>query len=242
MKYYIGTSGWHYNHWKGVFYPQTIPQSGWLAYYSTFFSSVELNNSFYRLPSGEVFAKWKEITPEEFIFAAKVSRYITHIKRLKTVDDQLKKFVENAACLNNKLGPLLYQLPHNMKRDNDLLENFLRILPQDYQHVFEFRNSTWFNDTIFAMLEKYGAGICIYDMPGSTCPVIATGNIGYIRFHGSGTLYSGNYTDKELYIWAKRIEEISKTVSVVYIYFNNDAEGHAVRNAEKISGILLNRL
>lgn len=242
MQHYIGTSGWYYNHWKGIFYPESLTHSKWLEYYSMYFSSVELNNSFYRLPSREVFTRWKETTPEGFLFSVKVSRYITHIRRLKDVKEPLQKFIENATGLDNKLGPLLYQLPPNMKCDKDLLENFLDILPQDYRHVFEFRNNTWFDDTIFTLLKSYGAGICVYDMPGFTCPFITTGNTGYIRFHGSGTLYSGNYTEKELYGWVKQIEEMSKTLTTIYIYFNNDAEGHAVKNAGQIIRIFNDHL
>ena len=238
VQYYIGTSGWHYTHWKGVFYPQHLHKSNWLKFYTTQFSTVELNNSFYRLPSIEAFQKWRETTPEGFIFTVKVSRYITHIKRLKTVDEPVKKFIEHAVYLNGKLGPLLYQLPPNMKFDRALLDDFLSTLPEHYNHVIEFRHGSWFNDTVFDLLRSYGAGICIYDMPGFTCPIIATNNTGYIRFHGKGALYSSCYSMEELSAWVKGIEEISEGLADVFIYFNNDAEGYAVRNAIEIKKML----
>jgi uncharacterized protein YecE (DUF72 family) len=238
-QYYIGTSGWHYDHWKGIFYPDGLPKSKWLEFYAMHFLTVELNNSFYRLPSIEAFEKWRTSTPSGFIFTVKVSRYITHIKRLKTADEPMKKFLENTDHLYNKLGPLLYQLPPNMKSDKALLEDFLYILPRQYRHVFEFRHSSWFTDNIFDLLRYYDAGFCVYDMPDFSCPVIATNDTGYIRFHGSRALYCGCYSGSELAVWAKRIEELGKDVSQIYIYFNNDARGYALRNAAEIKKILL---
>lgn len=241
-QYYIGTSGWQYDHWKGIFYPDKLPKSKWLEFYATYFSTVEVNNSFYRLPSNEIFIKWRTSTPSGFIFTVKVSRYITHIKRLKTADESMKKFIEHVDCLQDKLGPLLYQLPPNMKSDKELLADFPSFLLRHYDHIFEFRNSSWFTDKIFDLLRCYYAGFCVYDMPGITCPLIATNSTGYIRFHGNEALYSSCYTRNEMIVWARRIEAMGKELSKVYLYFNNDARGYALSNATEIVKMLAKQL
>ena len=237
-QYYIGTSGWYYEHWKGRFYPDSLPKSKWLAFYSEHHTTVELNNSFYRLPSIEAFTRWRYIAPSGFKFAVKVSRFITHIKRLKDVDEPLVKFLSHADYLEDKLGPLLYQLPPNMKCDYHLLETFLSVLPQRYDHIFEFRHVSWLNDDIFELLWKYNAGLCVFDMPDLTYPLVATSNTGYIRFHGNQELYSSFYSDEEMMAWAKRIREMRRDLERVYIYFNNDAEAYAVLNAATINKML----
>jgi uncharacterized protein YecE (DUF72 family) len=228
-RYYIGTSGWHYDHWREVFYPRGLAKSRWLGFYSGQFSTVELNNSFYRLPSERAFTTWKDSSPPEFVFSVKVSRFITHIKRLRDTATSVSKFMARARLLEGKLGPLLYQLPKNMRRDVQVFEDFLKMLPGDVCHVFEFRHDSWFDDDIFNLLRRYNAGFCIYDMPGFNTPVVATSDFAYIRFHGSRWLYGGCYSDKELKDWARRIKELD--VRVVYAYFNNDIEGFATRNA-----------
>ena len=236
MEYYIGTSGWHYDHWRERFYPENLPKSGWLDFYSKQFSTVELNNSFYRLPSENAFSNWKESTPEGFVFSVKVSRFITHVKRLKDSAEPVENFVSRARLLERKLGPLLYQLPQNMKPDLSRLESFLKLLPKDCHNVFEFRESSWLDVSTFELLRRYGAGFCIYDMPELTTPVTATADFAYVRFHGSRSLYSSSYSDEELQEWAKKISGLG--VSRAYIYFNNDAEAFAVRNAQTLKRIL----
>jgi len=235
-KYYIGTSGWHYEHWRGDFYPRDLPKTRWLEFYARQFNTVELNNSFYRLPTENAFANWENATPSDFIFAVKVSRFITHIKRLKDTSEALEKFLSRARLLGNKLGPLLYQLPSNMKNDAVRLEDFLKILPDGLRHVFEFRHDSWFDDKTYALLRRYGAGLCLYDMPDFTTPVLATANFAYVRFHGSRALYSSGYTDRELESWAENIKKLK--ISTVYVYFNNDAGGFAVPNAQMLRGLL----
>jgi uncharacterized protein YecE (DUF72 family) len=230
-EYYIGTSGWHYDDWKGLFYPKDLPKSRWLEFYAKHFRTLELNNSFYRLPSEKAFANWREGSPEGFTFAVKVSRFITHIKRLKNVVEPLQNFLERADLLEDKLGPLLYQLPPNMKRSDDRLESFLSILPRRYRHVFEFRHKSWFHDTVFNILRRYNAGFCIFDMPDLTSTVIATADFAYVRFHGSAGLYSSSYSDKELENWTRRIADLGQNLKAVYIYFNNDIAGYAIDNA-----------
>jgi len=237
-KYYIGCSGWHYDHWRGLCYPEGLPKPKWLQFYAQQFATVELNNSFYRLPSEKAFTAWRESTPDNFIFAVKVSRFITHIKRLKNLDSAVENFLSRACLLKKKLGPLLYQLPPNMKRNDEVLENLLSSLPQKYHHVFEFRHESWIDDSVFHILQQYNAGLCVFDMPGFTCPLVATSDFAYIRFHGSESLYSSCYSDEELSQWAQRIAHLGRDLKAIYIYFNNDAEAFAVENAVTLKDFL----
>jgi len=237
-QYYIGCSGWHYDHWRGLYYPQGLPKSEWLQFYAKEFATVELNNSFYHLPSEKAFTAWREFSPEDFVFAVKVSRYITHIKRLRNLDLAVENFLSRACFLKNKLGPLLYQLPPNMKRNDEILENFLSSLPQKYQHVFEFRHESWINDSVFHILQQYDAGLCVFDMPGFSCPLVVTSDFAYIRFHGSPGLYSSCYSDKELSRWAQSIAQLGQNLKAIYIYFNNDAEAFAIGNAITLRKLL----
>ncbi len=237
-KYHIGTSGWHYDHWRGVFYPEGLAKSKWLDFYARYFSTVELNNSFYHLPSENAFLTWRDSASPDFIFAVKVSRFITHIKKLRNVAEPLQNFLARVKLLEQKLGPLLYQLPPNMKRNDELLESFLSILPSGLQHVFEFRNESWLEEEVFELLHRYNAGFCVFDMPGLTTPLVATADFAYIRFHGSTWMYGGCYSEEELERWAGRIAELSRDLKATYIYFNNDAEGFAVRNARTLAQML----
>jgi len=237
-KYYIGTSGWHYDHWRVLYYPKVLDKSKWLQFYAQQFSTVELNNSFYHLPSEKSFMTWRESTPENFVFAIKVGRFITHIKRLNNLGPAVENFLSRAYLLQDKLGPLLYQLPPNMKRNDEVLKTFLSSLPQKCQHVFEFRHESWLDDAVFHILQRYDIGLCIYDMPDFTYPLIATSNFAYIRFHGRHSLYSSCYSDEELSQWAQKIMQLGKKVKVVYIYFNNDAGAFAVKNALTLTSYL----
>jgi len=236
VRYYIGTSGWHYDHWRDEFYPKDMAKSKWLGFYSRHFSTVELNNSFYHLPSEKAFINWRDSSPPEFIFSVKVSRFITHIKRLRNTEEPVASFIARARFLEGKLGPLLYQLPRNMKRDDQLLENFIQMLPNNACHVFEFRHTSWFDDKVFDLLRRYNISFCIYDMPDFNTPVIATSELAYIRFHGSHQLYGGCYSNNELEGWAEKITQLESRV--VFAYFNNDAEGFAIRNALMLKNLL----
>lgn len=237
-RYYIGTSGWHYEHWRGLFYPPELPKTRWLDFYARHFTTVELNNTFYRLPTEKAFTSWRESSPKGFLYTVKVSRFITHIKRLKNVDEALENFLVRARLLEDKLGPLLYQLPPNMRRNDEMLESFLSILPPGLCHVFEFRHESWLDDKVFALLQRHNAGLCVFDMPDFTCPLVATADFAYIRFHGSSGLYSSCYSDEELFDWARKISQLSQNLEAVYIYLNNDAQAFAVRNAQTLAGQL----
>ncbi|HEY31797.1 MAG TPA: DUF72 domain-containing protein [Dehalococcoidia bacterium] len=236
VEYRIGTSGWHYQHWIEQFYPANLSKSAWLGFYAQNFSTVELNNSFYRLPSERAFVNWREAVPADFVYSVKVSRFITHIKRLREPAQPLETFLGRAYLLGKKLGPLLYQLPPQMKRDASRLEAFLKLLPKDTCHVFEFRHRSWMDDTIFDLLGRYGVGFCIYDMPEFTTPQVTTADFAYIRFHGSQELYGGCYSDEELWEWVRKIAGLK--VTKVYIYFNNDIGGFAVSNAVTLMHLL----
>ena len=238
LPYYIGTSGWHYEHWRNRFYPEQLTKAKWLEFYATHFATVELNNSFYHLPSETAFANWRDSSPANFIFAVKVSRFITHIKRLKNTEEAVDKFITRAKILDQKLGPLLYQLPPNMHRNDDLLESFLSTLPQGMKHVFEFRHQSWLEEKVFDILRKYNMGLCVFDMPSISCPLVATADFAYVRFHGSTGLYFSCYSDEELADWAKRLADLASNLKALYIYFNNDAEAFAVRNALTLGNYL----
>jgi len=234
-KYYIGTSGWVYPHWRDVFYTPKLPQSKWLEFYTGHFPTVELNNSFYRLPSEQAFSKWRDTSPDGFLYAVKVSRFITHIKRLKDAEEPIETFLSRARHLNEKLGPLLYQLPPNMHRNDERLDGFLSILPRELCHVVEFRHESWLDEEVFEILRRHNVGFCVFDMPDLPCPLMATTDFAYIRFHGSSGLYSSCYSDEELKDWARRISGLGKDLEAVYIYFNNDAEGFATKNAQTLT-------
>jgi len=238
LNYYIGTSGWHYDHWRGRFYPEKLAKAKWLEFYTSHFATVELNNSFYRLPSEAAFTTWRDSSPANFTFAVKVSRFITHIKRLKDTGEAVEKFITRAKILGEKLGPLLYQLPPNMHRNDEVLESFLSTLPQGMKHVFEFRHQSWLEEEVLAILHKYNMGFCIFDMPSVSCPLVATADFAYIRFHGSAGLYWSYYSDEELASWAKRLANLAENLKAIYIYFNNDAAAFAVRNAMTLGAYL----
>ncbi|GAH65478.1 unnamed protein product, partial [marine sediment metagenome] len=210
---------------------EKLIKAKWLEFYASHFTTVELNNSFYRLPSEAAFATWRNSSPANFTFAVKVSRFITHIKRLKNTEEAVETFVTRARILDGKLGPLLYQLPPNMHRNDEVLESFLSTLPRGMKHVFEFRHESWLEENVFEILHRYNVGLCVFDMPSLTCPVVTTADFAYVRFHGSTGLYWSCYSDEELADWAKRLANLAVNLKAVYIYFNNDAEAFAVRNA-----------
>jgi uncharacterized protein YecE (DUF72 family) len=238
VRYYIGTSGWHYDWWRGRFYPPKLAVAKWLEFYCSRFATVELNNSFYHLPSEKAFTTWRDSSPQGFLFAVKVSRFITHIKRLKNVEEPLDNFLSRARLLKEKLGPLLYQLPPQMHRSDERLQAFLELLPPGLPHVIEFRHQSWLDETVFDLLRRYNVGLCVFDMPGFSCPLLGTADFAYVRFHGSQGLYASSYSPQELREWAGRIKALPPEVSTVYIYFNNDAEAFAIRNAAALGGLL----
>ena len=234
---FIGTSGYNYPHWwNGAFYPSDLPQKKWLEFYTEYFATVELNVSFYRLPKKEVFEGWYKRTPKRFLFAVKGSRFITHLKRLKDCRDPLSLLFDHASPLKEKLGVVLWQLPPRFKFQKERLEEFsvlLSTLPRSklHRHAFEFRDESWFCIEAFRILEEFRFAFCIAH--GSGLPFIEkiTSDFIYLRLHGGELLYGSNYSDKELMQWAGKIQGWRKKGKTVFVYFNNDAYGFAVKNA-----------
>lgn len=239
-KIYIGTSGWIYSHWDGVFYPQDLPSKDKLKYYASHFKTAEINYSFYHLPRPKTYQNWYSQTPEGFLFAVKASRFITHIKRLKGVKTAWKTFLENALNLKEKLGPILFQFPPSFKATAEnikRLEDFLKIL-RGQASVFEFRHKTWCDKKIYKLLKKYKTAWVIADSPRYPRADVVTTDFVYIRMHGSKMMFSSNYTKKELQDLAQKIKKWLKQGLAIYVYFNNDAYGYAVKNAKTLKELL----
>jgi len=246
-KVHIGTSGFSYPHWgKGIFYPQDVPQTKWFEYYCQYFKTVELNVSFYRLPKKETFVGWRKRAGKDFVFAVKGSRYITHIKKLKECKEPIKRFFENANGIKNGSNIVLWQLPPRFKANLKRLNQFLKILPKKrrssqtgtprstWRHAFEFRDESWLADEVYKILKKYNAAIVFQDNPGWPITNKITADFTYIRFHGKTHLYSSCYTENELKNWAKKIRAWQKRGLDCYTFFNNDALGYAIENAQTL--------
>ena len=243
-KIYIGTSGWSYDEWLGIFYPENFRRSDWLSYYAKHFKTVEINSSFYNLPKKETFENWARKTPDDFLFAVKASRYITHIKRLIDCSEPLDKLFKAAEGLGKKLGIFLFQLPPNMKFDIERLSNFFKILKDNYANytnktnkllcAFEFREESWFCQKTYDLLNEYRYGIVISNSTNFPYHELITGNFCYIRMHGSRELYSSSYSEEELKKVADMINKNKVNNISSYIYFNNDVHGYAVDNAKTL--------
>jgi uncharacterized protein YecE (DUF72 family) len=235
----IGCSGFLYDHWKGVFYPENLAKNHWFAYYCKHFSTVELNVTFYRLPERETFAKWHMATPEDFIFALKGSRFITHVKKLKDCAEPLEAFFSRASVLKEKLGVILWQLPPSFNLDLERFKEFLEVLkPFHMRNTFEFRNKTWINKKIFNLMEKENAALCMADHPPFLSTLPATADFMYIRRHGKEGNHATSYCTELLKEDAKCIKAHLKKKEDVYLYFNNDAMGYAPKNALELVNII----
>jgi uncharacterized protein YecE (DUF72 family) len=238
-KAYIGTSGWNYKHWwNGEFYPKALRPTQWLSYFVQQFDTVEINNSFYRLPSEETFQSWRRQVPSDFVFAVKASRLITHIKRLKDPEEPLDLFFSRAKHLKQHLGPVLFQLPPQMKADLGRLEIFLRVLDlhgaaEHCRCAVEVRDSSWLTSQVFDQLRKHRVALCFADWRDTHVAGPVTTDFVYVRRHyGSGK--GGNYRKKELERDIDQIRGWLKSGVDVYLYFNNDVGGHAIRNAKYV--------
>ena len=250
----VGCSGWQYKHWatpaggsgreiEGSFYPAGLPQSRWFAHYAAAFDTVEINNSFYRLPDAETFSKWRDQAPSRFLYAVKASRFLTHMKKLKDPDDPLARFFANVRALGSRLGPILYQLPPNFGVNLERLDEFLaairRVAPSAGlrsrpHHVIEFRNPTWYDDRVYDLLNRHHVTMCLHDMQGSATDWRVVGSCVYVRFHFGTSKYGGGYDDTRLDAWADwLVERIGEGLDV-FAYFNNDGGGHAPRDAVRL--------
>ena len=235
---HIGTSGWHYKHWCGPYYEQKLPASKMLACYYKDFDTVEINNSFYRLPTEETFAKWREDTPRGFCFAVKGSRFITHMKKLKDPENALENLIPRAEALKEKLGPILFQLPPHWKINLERLETFLSALPRKHLYAFEFREPSWHHPETYALLRRFNAAFCMYELDRFQSPEPITADWTYIRLHGPGGKYQGRYSTAQLNAWAGKMRDWSRTLRVIYCYFDNDQAGYAVQNALELKRLV----
>jgi uncharacterized protein YecE (DUF72 family) len=236
MKYYVGCSGWKYDHWKGSFYPEDVAKKRWLTYYSNQFNTVEVNATFYGSMKEKTFKKWYDSTEENFVFTLKGSRFVTHRKKPEEAGDSVVKFYNRAKALDDKLGCILWQLKPSFKKDLERLKAFCELLDTSFRNVIEFRDDSWFDDDIYSLLEDKEIGFCSISAPDLPNPVIATTKFAYVRFHGSRTWYRSEYDEDELREYANKIKGLN--VDEVYCYFNNDAEGHAPHDAQELKEIL----
>ena len=234
----VGTSGWHYEHWRGRFYPERLPKTKWFERYAQHFDTVEVNNTFYHLPRTTTVENWRAKAPRGFVYAVKANRYITHIKKLRDSAEQVKRFFEVMALLEEALGPVLYQLPPSLRKDLDLLGDFIALLPKRPRAVFEFRHPSWYEQGTFDLLNERGVVFCVHDMSGTESPRIVMGGMVYVRFHGTSGRYAGNYTDAMLQEWADWLKGQTQDVSAIHAYFNNDVDGHAIHNARTLRDMM----
>ena len=237
---HIGCSGWVYPHWREVFYPKEVPQRSWLPYYAEHFDTVEINNTFYRLPTRSAVQGWVDNSPDGFRFAVKISRYMSHIKRLTMVETGLRRFYEPLEPLtgSGKLGPLLWQFPPNFHRDTGRLSEALGSLPPG-RHAFEFRHESWFTDDVYELLRDHGAAMVVGDEASRwiSTPPVRTADWTYIRFHHGSRGRNGNYSYAEIDSWARRIAQWRRDTEI-WAYFNNDWQGFAIRNARRLKAKL----
>lgn len=238
----IGTSGYHYKHWVGSFYPPKTSGAKLLEHYVRHFNTLELNNSFYRLPTVSAFECWRDSTPSDFVFAVKASRFITHNKKLKDPQNGLDNILSRAEHLGKKLGPILFQLPPRWKINSARMENLLEILPRTHRYTFEFRDTSWINPEINRILQRFNAAFCIYELAGYHSSMVVTADFAYVRLHGpKERKYQGSYTRSRLTWWANRINEWARHLKAVYVYFDNDQAGYAPKNALMLKKMVLGR-
>lgn len=234
----IGTSGWHYKHWIGRFYPEKMHAEDWLEFYSQHFDTVEINNTFYHLPREQTMVNWHDKVPPNFLFAVKASRYITHIKKLHNTTEEVGRFFALADLLQDRLGPILYQLPPSLHKNLQRLDEFIESLPRRGSAVFEFRHNSWYDQETFDLMNRRGVALCVHDMGDKAPPRLVTGRVAYVRFHGTDGRYAGNYPDHMLHDWANWLKAQAPNVRAIYAYFNNDISGHALNNARTLKQIM----
>jgi len=230
---HIGTSGWSYRHWRGTFYAPGLRPADELAFYTRQFQTVEVNNSYYRLPQETTFATWRDTVPPGFVFAVKASRYITHMKKLRDTEQAVALLLERADVLGDRLGPILFQLPPRWHKNVERLGAFLQQLPTGYRYAFEFRDPSWFADDTYDLLREHGIGFCVYDLAGRITPLVTTSDVVYVRLHkpaGEGWRYDLG----TLGMWADRMRAWRDAGHTIWCYFNNDPETAAPRNAHEL--------
>ena len=230
----VGCSGWQYRHWRGNFYPADLAARSWFDHYARTFDTVEVNNTFYRLPDAATFAAWASRAPANFVFAMKASRYLTHLKRLREPEEPLARLFERAVHLRDRLGPVLYQLPPGWPRDMERFSRFLAALPAGQRHAVEFRHPDWYTEEVFEALDCHDVALCVHDMQGSETPRRSCGAFVYARLHGAAGRYGGRYSDTTIEAWAEWLASRHEAGKALYAYFNNDIGGHAPRDAVRL--------
>lgn len=235
---FIGTSGWSYDHWQGVFYPEHLAVEDRLAFYAERLSSVEINNCFYQLPEKETLRRWHDCVPRGFVFTAKASRYITHMKKLKDPAQSLDAFLDRIGVLEDQLGPILFQLPPHWHFNRERLAGFLEALSGDFRYAFELRDHSWLNEETYALLEQHAAALCLYELDGFASPKELTADFVYIRLHGPDDPYQGSYDTRALAGWAGALSAWLAQGRAVHCYFNNDEAGCAAQNALSLQDML----
>jgi|SRR5579864_2312298 len=228
---YVGTSGWQYKHWRRIFYPEKLPQRLWLPFYAERFQTVEVNNTFYNLPEKSVFANWADVSPNDFVFALKMSRYLTHLKRLHDPEEPVHRFIERAGALGRKTGPILLQLAPSHQANLQLLDSALAAFPKDVRLAVEFRHPSWFTDAARELLERHHVALCLADSPRRKQPLWRTAAWGFVRFHEGTGANAPGYERDALKRWVERIAERWAPDQDAYCYFNNDTAGYAIRDA-----------
>jgi uncharacterized protein YecE (DUF72 family) len=236
---WIGTSGWHYAHWVGPFYPAGTRPRDFLAFYARSFRTVEVNNSFYRLTPPSSVRLWVEGTPPDFLFAVKANRFITHRKKLKDAERSTRLFFDSIRGFGRKLGPILFQLPPRWNVDVERLATFLEVLPRGPRYAFELRDETWFRRDIYDLLRRRGAAFCVWELAGRHSPVVDTAPFAYVRLHGPGGAYQGSYDGRTLRGWARRIASWRDAGRDVHVYFDNDERGYAAADAARLQSMCL---
>ena len=239
MEIRIGTSGWSYSHWKDIFYPSGLAKTKWLEFYTTQFDTVELNATFYRLPSEKTFQNWYKRTPLDFLWSLKANRLITHIKKLRDVKEPLNRFYQLISGLKEKCRVILFQLPPSLAFEENLLKEFCSLLNPHYKYTLEIRHKSWINDKMFEMLSEHNIAFCISDSAGRFPYYEAiTADFIYIRLHGPTKLYASEYSDAQINEWAEKLIEWGKDA---FVYFDNDFAGYAVKNAKMLKKVLIQK-
>ena len=235
---YIGTSGWSYSHWKGLFYPANFTAAQMLAEYVRHFRTTEINSSFYRLPSRKTLVQWRKSAPTDFVFSVKASRYITHMKKLKEPEDNVCTLLGRIKILGDRLGPILFQLPPRWHCNEERLAAFLESLPGDFRYAFEFRDQSWLNKRTYRLLADHNVAFCIYELDGFLSPQEITADFIYVRLHGPGGPYQGSYDSAVLAEWTRIFANWSARGRSIYCYFDNDENGYAAVNARTLQNMV----
>lgn len=238
---YVGTSGWHYRHWVGPFYPEGMRPGSFLDYYSTRFRAVEINATFYRLPSADTLAAWRTSTPPDMVFACKASRYITHTRKLIDPEGSFSRFFGAVEALGEKAGPVLFQLPPRWHVNVERLSDFLDILPAGRRYAFELRDESWLCSAVYETLARHNAALCLYEIAGRRSPIELTADFVYVRLHGPGGAYQGSYDGRTLSGWAQRFRGWREAGRDVFCFFDNDDSGYAARNALTMQDMVARR-